>query len=236
MSGGIKRPLVVVSAIAATAAGIVVPFALRSGGGDVPVVQPDARTAGAFASPAELSEMVLADRQQADVDGDGRIDEVRLLRAPTQRDDDPANGSVEVVLADGATLSASVPVGYFSKLQPPVDINGDGRDQVLLDFTAGGDSAPLLIYGLHDGRLVQLRADVDVPLGLGMDGPITGSDYYVDATRLYSWLRTDPFEAGRTVYKVETWKWSVEGDRLMATPLGEGCVDITTEDPPQPCG
>ncbi len=51
------------------------------------------------------ADAIVVDRQQADVDGDGRPDRVRLLSHSTYPED-PAEGSVEVSLGSGETSVA----------------------------------------------------------------------------------------------------------------------------------
>ncbi|HSE72399.1 MAG TPA: hypothetical protein VLA97_16655, partial [Nocardioidaceae bacterium] len=185
--------------------------------------------------PSEPSDGVVTDRQRADVDGDGRPDEVRvLLHGSTP--DEPATGTVEVTLASGATGAAEMPFGYPPRLLPAFDVNGDGREQVLMSHTAGGDSAQLLVYTWHEDGLVQAEVEGDAPLALELDGQGTVAHYYVDDRGLFSWRRLDPVDlSGGSRFTVEQWKWSVEGDRLRPTPSAEGCVDVTGTEPPGPC-
>jgi hypothetical protein len=238
-------------AAAATAAVVATPFVLESGGGVSPWPDPAAppsavsspSESGPTATPSEtpsepvtgLSDLVVAGRQRADVDGDGRQDLVRLM-LPSTNPDEPGAGAVEVSLASGARGAAEVPFGYPPDLLPAFDINGDGREQVLLSHTAGGDSAQLLVYTWHEGGLVRAVPDGRVPIALDLDGQGRVNHYYVDDRGLFSWQRLDPVgQAGGPVFKVKEWSWAVEADRLVPTPAGSGCVDVTSTDPPQRC-
>jgi hypothetical protein len=111
--------------------------------------------------------------------------------------DGMAEGLVEVTLATGATGGAAVPPGYPPRLLPAFAINRDGRDQVLLSHTAGGDEAQLLVYTSLDDTLVRARVDGDAPLALGLDGEGKYADYYRDERGLISWLRGDRVDPNR---------------------------------------
>lgn len=242
-----RRGVVLLLAAAASAAAVGAPFVLGGGEaspepdptGPSSVVSSPSEPAPSESAPSEstpattTSDLVVADRQRADVDGDGRPDEVRLMLDSTQ--EEPSAGVVEVSLAAGGTGSAEVPLGYPSLL-PAFDINGDGHDQVLLSHTAGGDSAQLLVYTWYDGGLVLARVDGDAPLALDLDGQGRVNHYYTDDNGLFSWRRLAPVDpAGGPRFHVEQWSWAVDGDRLVPTPAAAGCVDVTSQDPPRRC-
>mgnify|MGYP006196211459 CR=1 FL=1 len=84
---------------------------------------------------------------------------------------------------------------------------------------------------------MRLGAPRDVPLVLELDGEGKAAHYYTDDRGLFSWRRLDPLEPpGGPWFRVREWSWSVDGDRLVPTPAGSRCVDVTSDDPPQPCG
>ncbi len=120
-----------------------------------------------------------------------------------------------------------MPFGYLGPLKPAFDVNGDGREQVLLSHTQGGDFAQLLVYTWHEDGLVLARQEGAAPLATEADGVVAG--YYTDDRGLVSWLRRDP--VGGTTYEVQEWTWSVDGDRLVPTPAGKRCKDIGTRRP-----
>lgn len=238
-----RRGVVLLLAAAAVAAVAAAPFVLDGGGGASepgPVAPPsvgvpEPSEPEPTEAPTEPSDVVVVERQRADVDGDGRPDRVRVLLHSLSTDE-PAEGSVAVSLAAGGTGVAAVPFGYAPELLPAVDVNGDGREQVLLRHTEGGDSASLLVYTWHEGALVPARIVGHAPLMLELDGRGKVVDHYVDARGLFSWRRLDPVDpGGAPIFMVEQWSWSVEGDRLVPTPAGQGCVDVTASDPPQSC-
>lgn len=238
------RAGVLLLAAAATVAVVATPFVLKGGGGVSPEQGPAGPPSVGVSKPAEPeptepsdtptvpTDAVLVGRQRADVDGDGRPDRVRLL-LHSANPDDPAEGSVEVTLAAGGTSVAEVPFGYPGPLKPAFDINGDGREQVLLSHTEGGDAAPLLVYTWQESGLVLTRREGDAPLAMALDGQGKAAGYYTDDRGLISWSRLNPVNG--STYQVEEWKWSVEGDRLVSIPTGKRCVDPTADAPPQPC-
>ena len=237
---------VLLLAAAATAAVVSAPFVLEGDGGVSPEPGPAEPPSVGVSEPPEStapsepptvpSDMTVVDRQRADVDGDGRPDRVRLL-SNSPNTQEPGDGVVQVSLASGATGVAEVPFGYQGPLLPAYDIDGDGREQVLLSHTQGGDSAQLFVFTWHEDGLVRLEAPRDVPLVLELDGEGKAAHYYTDDRGLFSWRRLDPLEPpGGPWFRVEQWSWSVDGDRLVPTPAGSGCIDVTSDDPPQRCG
>jgi hypothetical protein len=238
MSRPAGNRLMLLLAVAGILAIVVIPFALKEDDGDSPVLRTGKETVAVTEPSTESGALVVVGQQRADVDGDGRADEVGLYQDPTALgEEEPAHGLVKVTLDDGATSIAAVPTGYFHGLRPALDINGDGHEQVLMNHTGGGDSSQLLVYAWHDDSLGRLGADRAAPLGLELDGEGRVVDTYVQGGQLLSWLRKDQVSPDTgPVYNVDLWSWSVEGDRLQATPAGHGCVDLTTDDPPQPCG
>lgn len=224
---------------AATAAVVATPFVLEDGGGTTQSPGPAGPPSGAVSEPtepepAEPSEQpavpadaIVVGRQKADLDGDGRPDRVRLL-LDSPSPDEPGDGFVAVTLAAGGTSVAEMPFGYPG-LKPAFDINGDGREQVLLSNTQGGDFSQVLVYTWHEDGLVLARQEGAAPLATEADGV---SGYYTDDRGLVSWLSRD--EAGGTTYEVQEWTWSVDGDRLVPTPAGIRCKDVGTQ-PPRPC-
>jgi hypothetical protein len=187
-------------------------------------------------APRHLREdAIIVAQQHADLDGDGQPDHVWVIVG--SRPFDEEGGTVEVTLATGATDAAPLPPSYTPKLLPALDINGDGHEQLMLSATAGGDEAQLLVYTWFDDGLVRAHADGTAPLALGLDGQGTYADYYRDDDRgLVSWLRGDPVDPGGwPMFTVDQWSWAVDGDRLVATPIGQACVDATAQRPPSPC-
>ena len=242
-----RRTVIVLAAAAAAVVAVAAPFVIaRLDGTDngsvpirPPVLPPPTDTTPTNPAPTTADEPAdggrLVDRQQADVDGDGRPDDVRVL--VTSGHGGGSAGVVEVTSASGTTASASWPTGYPPRLLPAFDINDDGHEQVLLSFTAGGDEAPMLVYAWLDGGLVRADTAGSAPLALGLDGEGTYTDYYTDVRGLHSWLRGEPVQPGGwPMFHVQDWVWTLDRDQLTAKRDGDLCVDVTAADPPSACG
>lgn len=237
------RPGVLLLAAAAATVAVGAPFVLTGDDGGDPALPPAGTptptpTPSPTPSPSpnkgvDLDSLTEYDEQRADVDGDGRPDQVRLLL-----DDTPEGvqvGVVEVRLAAGGTITADVPIGYSSQLEPPLDLTGDGRQQVLLPFTQGGDFQRLLVFTWFEDRLVLAEPVGPSGPGLGLDGSGRTDDYYAAEGGLYSWIRGEPVDGSPSRYTAQTVRWTVEGDRLVSTLEDLLCVDVTQEEPPGPC-
>ena len=99
MTDAVRNRLVLLLLAAATASVLLVPLALRGDGAGTPMPLADPTPAEPSNPPTEpVPDMVVMDRQQADVDGDGQPDEVRLLADPSHGEGEFPEGSVEVVL------------------------------------------------------------------------------------------------------------------------------------------
>ncbi len=241
------RGTVILLVAAASAAVIATPFILRAGDDDSspgpthtpsvavtePTTEPSPTQPTQTETNPDLRDVTVAGRQRADVDGDGRPDQVKLVTGTLPNGG--MGGTIEVSLASGETGSAAAPPNYYLDLLPAFDINRDGRQQVLVS-ASGGDEAARIVFNWYDGGLVRAEIVGKAPLALGLDGQGRYADYYTDDRGLFSWLRQDAIDsAGGPIFNVKVWSWLVEGDRLVSSPAGHGCVDVTTEDIPQPC-
>jgi hypothetical protein len=257
-----RRPrtsTVLLLAAAACAAVVATPFVIRAVDGSSPSPGPSGTPTAGVTEPSpsdptqsgptqsgptssestesdpstDVRGITLADPQRADVDGDGRPDDVRLMLGSTR--DGLDGGSVDVTLAAGGTSSTELPVGYLSdQLLPAYDINGDGHDQVLLKLS-GGDESSLLVYTWYDGSLVLAKTPRSAPLAVGSEDEHGLMYNYFFDDGLFSWLRQDPVDPAGATYHVKEWSWSVHGDQLVPTSVGQRCLDVTTQDAPQQC-
>jgi hypothetical protein len=239
----VSRGAVVALSVAAVTVAIAVPFAIARVGGDnhgsgptLPgptTTAPTAtQTTDTYVPPANLRNVKVVARQAADVDGDGRPDQVRLYsgRLPHET----FGGWVEVTLASGGSSRAAWPDGYTPDLVDPFSIGRDGLEQVLLS-QSGGDEAQLLVYTWLDHGLVGVTKASNAPLALGL-GEGKYADYYTDPDGLHSWLRGKPAHPpGWPVFHVRVWTWTLDGDQLTAQSDGSACVDVTSEDTPGGC-
>jgi hypothetical protein len=138
---------------------------------------------------------------------------------------------------------------------PPVDLNGDGREQLLYLRDDGG-ARHLMVLGWD--------AHLDTPGWLGSWSPeplVAGTDrrgrrtgFYVDADGLHSWRTVEPMDpSGGSRVEIEEWSWTVRYDLPVEVSLDSGkserqyvgsglvpssegirCANIST-DPADPC-
>lgn len=181
-------------------------------------------------------ELVLAEALDADVDGDGRPDRVRVLVGP-DADDEPGPTTVEVRTAAGERGSVQLDPAYPPTVLPPAEIGGAPGQELLLRSSAGGDGAALVVLTWVDGalqRAVPAGRPGRVPLGLGL-GTYVEASTWVDEQGLGSWVVVDPASPPER-REVRTWRWSLDGTVLTATPAGTACADPGDPDvAPYPC-
>lgn len=92
--------------------------------------------------------------RDADVDGDGSSDTVRLsVPAETSGAD---TMRLTVTWAAGGTARLDLPYAVYSDLEEPRDLDGDGGAEVVVNGTSGGDSATWWVVRELDGRLVRV--------------------------------------------------------------------------------
>lgn len=209
-------------------------------------------------SPTAVGPFSVVDTQHADLDGDGRADRVRLMTRPTVGD--IAGAKLEIHLADRPHGSHSfLPTGLTpDRLLPAVDLNGDGREQVLATRESG-DATELLVIGwdAHSGFPGLVHPSSKAPLVAAWDDQFRRTGFYVDDEGLHSWRTVEPMEVnGSTRVDVEEWSWVVRydlpvevatgpgkdaetvtrhiGTGLVPTPEGVRCADIATESA-EPC-
>ena len=159
-----------------------------------------------------------------DLDGDGRADGVTLVAVPD------TGWTFDVRLADGRETSAPLPddgvVREDVELLGPVDLDGDGADEVLVRTlrAVGGENA--LVFRL-DGDGVRLVRDREgVPFELSTAGGMTGPR---------SWACADGEVLTRVserqpdgTYRAMTWRWTLDGH--VAGPLGGARDDALAAD------
>jgi hypothetical protein len=125
---------------------------------------------------------------EADVDGDGRLDMVRLKASQADNETE----AYEYLTARLATGRLSVskrwmaPGGFreiYDRLQGQADVNGDGRDEVVL-FTSGNTEFTGELFTWHRGRLTRVQShDVHaVGLTFAAHGNGCGIGCSVDST------------------------------------------------------
>jgi len=179
-------------------------------------------------------------RGTADVDGDGQPDAVTMTYR-TGRGIPNIDVRVSVTLAAGGTSTATSEAAWGPSLQQPLDLNGDGRELVVLR-AEGGDSDVPQFFAYRQGRLQHLATAYDSP-------PLTNSvDPDGRVLRWWSDAHGQVFSARSTqppgqsnVVQVEVYRWTVKpapggGPLLGATRLaGTQCFDLVNDATPHPC-
>ncbi len=112
--------------------------------------------AGTVAPQAARAEVDIVGQQtaSADLNGDGRLD--RVVLRPVD-----GNPNVQELVAKvgGKRLTATVPMNNYSGLQPMrvVDVDADGRDEVVVAQSVGANTDSFGVWGLHGGALSPIR-------------------------------------------------------------------------------
>ena len=129
---------------------------------------------------------VVTRHQTADVDGDGRADQVRLTyRVGGKTRLIPARVSVE--LASGGTTSDTLHVSEPPMLDEPRDINGDGR-RVIVTSAETGDAFIPQLFAFRQGRIQHLATAYQAPAlvnSVDADGHVLRF-WWDDQDRLFS--------------------------------------------------
>jgi hypothetical protein len=176
------------------------------------------------------------ERQRADVDGDGSADRVELVKRGWVRGGEVRAYDVTVRLAGGAqTFELQMPGGLYPQLRPSVDVDGDGDREVIV-AQESGDSAQLQVFTFADG-LVLARKPADPPLASGWDEQSRTHRTYTEGGRLYTWRDPLPWANDRMAeeLRVDTWRWTLDGIRLVAEEQGERCIVLSRDEVPRSC-
>lgn len=179
-------------------------------------------------------------RGTADVDGDGQPDAVTMTNR-TGHEVRMLGLHVSVTLATGEQSTATADVSWELSLEPARDIDGDGRD-VLVVRAEGGDSDVPQVFAYRQGRLQHLATAYGAPpLTNGGDADGRVLRWWFDAEgRMFSARSTRPL-GQRTSTRVEVYRWTVRpapggGPLLGATRLaGAQCFDLVNDETPHPC-
>ncbi len=168
------------------------------------------------------------DQRKDDLDGDG-TDEVLRLLVPKGDGEDQL---LEVTWGTGETTTATVPNTMETYLRDPVDLDGDGDLELVLEG-GGGDMAEGMVFLADTDHLERVKTvDADgkqLPLRSYAD-PTTWQTY-LGADGIYSYRLTDP-AATQFPAPVEVREWSLAGDTLTRSPTSvTRCVSFqpTTE-------
>ena len=143
-----------------------------------PSASPSVPCAGAIADGERLEGFA-----EGDVDGDGRVDEVFLVRSESAEAD---CRNVLVVQGEGATYAASTDDPEMPSALPQPRINrlahvdDDPGAEVIVDLQAGASTQFVGLFKVLDGRLERLRFQADG--GLGDLFPYGGSVGHIEAS------------------------------------------------------
>ena len=237
-------------AAAAIAAVVAAPFAVDAlrhtsapePGPTAPTVS-TAPSPSADASPTEAAApkgTLHTVRGTADVDGDRRPDAVTMTYR-TGRGIPYIDVHLSVTLAAGGTSTATSQAAWGPTLEQPLDLNGDGRQTVVVR-AEGGDSDVPQFFAYRQGRLQHLATAYDSPPltnSVNPDGRVLR--WWSDTEgRVFSARSTQPLGQSNVV-QVEVYRWTVKpapggGPLLGATRLaGTQCFDLVNDETPHPC-
>lgn len=164
----------------------------------------------------------------ADLDGDGLADELHVDTFPNS---DGVTTSYEVwakITSTGRTVSSQMTgeTPNYVDFKGVVDVDGDGRDEVVLLVTPGGDEATAHVHGLV-GRDLQLLQ--------WAGGPTTLIVYESGEEAANIWIVDDRLLSGTTKNggdDWQMWEWTREGPALFPTSLGTFCGEQPAPTPP----
>jgi len=220
------RPFAVAAAVLAAA--VVSPFLFHafSTNGDSPA--PSGPPSPSTARGPGDKETRLIRGFVADVNGDGRADEIRLsfeeFGGSTVR-----GFRVDADLSFGGTVSAVGDAGWSPTfIRQEFYLPGAPHD-ILGIRQKHGDSDKGSFFALGDGRLDRLTVPSEPPLRGGTEtvsGKSQTLGYGIFRHRLYSW-RVDLDEQGRLVGKGQFWKWALDGIELVGIPTAKCQVQPT---------
>jgi hypothetical protein len=163
-----------------------------------------------------------------DLDGDGTDDELRVDTLPNT-DGVTTSYVVRATLTSTGKEVTSQMTGEtpnYVSFKGVVDADGDGRDEIVLIVTPGGDEASAHVHGLV-GRNLQLLQWADGPTTLVMyeSGDEAANIWTLDG-RLLSGTTTN----GGADWQM--WEWAKDGPALLPTSLGTSCGEQPADAPP----
>ncbi len=133
--------------------------------------------AGTVAPQAARAEVDIVGQQtaSADLNGDGRVD--RVVLRPVD-----GNPNVQELVAKvgGKRLTATVPMNNYGGVEPMrvVDVNADGRDEVVVTQSVGANTDSFGVWGLHGGALSPVKLANGTQLILWQGGGISALSRY----------------------------------------------------------
>jgi hypothetical protein len=190
-------------------------------------------------SPPREPALAEYDQAQADVDGDGAADTIRVL-VPEADADEGMDMSMDVRLevefaADVATVELRLGEMLIPTIAGTPDLEGNGTDEVVLSFS-GGDAGWLRVFTWNGDTLVQAEPGPDSMADL-VDGGALYSEEGVASSALVdggliSWVPTNDESAP---FEVRVWTWQLDGTLLVATEAEQIQCFRPGEQSPKPC-
>jgi len=238
------RPVLYGLAAAACAAALAAPFVLGEGrGGEAPHVPATSQSPSQVppeppAPPADWP--VIDSWRSLDVDGDGAKDQL-VTQNESGEEISLEEWRVQVRFATGSF--ATYPVGrHFSvNLVEPVDVDGDGADEILL---YNGEEKHELMVLRYDGvgGVTGLRIPDEPGLTSAPDETFRTRGWWVEDGGLFSYRTVEggfvpgTSNASPPPYEVDIWRWDIgPDDRLVPVALPSGCLDPTEGRAPSTC-
>ena len=238
------RPVLYGLAAAACAAALAAPFVLGGGQGDeAPDLPPASQSPSQVPSepPAPPADWPVVDSWRSlDVDGDGAKDQLVTQNASGE-EISLEEWRVQVRFATGSFATYAVGKHFSVNLVDPVDVDGDGADEILL---YNGEEERELMVLRHDGvgGLTGLRIPDDPGLTSAPDARFRSRGWWIEDGSLLSYRTVEggfvpgTSNASPPPYEVDIWRWDIgPNDRLVPVPLPSGCLDPTDGQTPSTC-
>jgi hypothetical protein len=179
---------------------------------------------------------IQVDRDKADIDGDGKLDEIRVVSSEKPAAVLPDFEVVVELSASGETVK--FPAGQLSDLKLGATANLDGRpgEEILAALEpqyVDLHRAVPLVLSLHDGELVSILADKTVTSDAS-DG--TRTHWWVHDGQLWWWRSKEPVAEGeQSPYAVDVLRFP-RAAVLRGVGYGTRCVTSLAATELLPCG
>lgn len=163
----------------------------------IPGLLAAAFAAGLLSIPV-IAQPAPADRLPHSLSGAGENDIARVwLVAPTGRyhhgvlGDSLEAAGLEAVLSDGRRLRQMLAADVFEDLVPRVqDLDGDGRDEIILVRSNNRVGARLSVWGVRDGQLREIARGPAVGRGNRWLNPVGAADFDADGRTEIAYVQT----------------------------------------------
>ena len=236
----LRPPTTYLLAAAACAAAVAIPFVVSGDGGDQPAPPPATQTP----EPTPPAVVEGADWPQVrsfkkyDVDGDGTPDRVATR---TESGDDLTQDPwrVEAQLSSGGTYAVLLDGGGWQiTLIGPVDLDGDGGDEIL--YYNGRETEEIGVLELDGPALVDLAVPADPGITTSYTGHLKA--WWLEERTLFTStsvkggsVPADDSTSLPPEYAVDVYRWQLADGELQPVSLGRQCVSFETPQEPSVC-